>query len=637
MRRRLLAILIVLAVLGAPFTALAAESAVIVRALSLAEFPRVGLELDVPTAGSGSNATPSFEVFENGRSVEVVKTDEVEAEPVDVILGIDTSGSMRGASMDAAKQAARAFVAELQPESKVGLVSFSSTPRVVSPIGALSGALLEPAIGGLQAAGETALYDALRAIAQQASQAGVNRPVAVLLSDGGDTVSRGSFDDALKELKAAGVPVLVVALPSAEADRETLSTIASQTGGRLLEAPDAAGLVELYRSIAQQLQTTWNLTYVSNRPATKDLDIEIVVTQADREMRGSAVVTNPLFDPAASGEAAPLRPIPPASLITVAATAALVFIAVFAFIAGLALVFIRPKSALDRIKYYDQMQGTGDAADGAVDDYSGKVTSSIMGAIDAVAGKRGIKRFIYEQLDRAALPLRPTEYLTIHLLAVIAVGMLASLLTGGNFLVAVLAVIVATIAPLAYIEYRIRARHESFEQQLPDVLNLIAGALRAGWGLQQSVDLVVEQAAPPVSTEFARAQTEIRLGRAVEDALESVAERMQSVDFTWAVTAIGIQRDVGGNLAEVLDVVSATIRDRAALKRQISGLTAEGRLSAYILMGLPFLLIAVLSVVNPEYLGTLFTTGAGLVMLLIGVVLLIVGGIWLRNIVTIEV
>jgi len=638
MRRRLLIATIVITLIASVGVAYADELAVIVRDVSLAEFPRVKLQLDVPTTGASANTEPAFEIIENGRSVEVLSKDKMEADPIDVILAIDTSGSMRGASLEAAKNAAKAFIQELQPESKVGVVAFASKPRVVSPIGPQS-ALLGAAIDGLQAADETALYDALSAVAAQSAQAGVTRPVAVLLSDGGDTVSRGTLDAALKALRAAKTPVLVVALPSAEADSDALQTIATQTGGRFLGVADAKNLVEVYRTLAQQLQTTWNVTYVSNRPATKDLDVEVRVTQTGQTMTmvGSALVGNPLFDPAASSDASPLNPVPPANLITVVGTAILVFVAVFAFVASLALVFIRPKSALDKLKYYDQLQGTGDMADAATDDYSGKVTSSIMGAIDAVAGKRGIKRFVYEQLDRAGLPLRPTEYITIHLLAVIAVGIVAGLLSGGSLAISVVVAVAATLLPIAFIQYKISSRRDSFEQQLPDVLTLIAGALRAGWGLQQSVDLVVEQMAPPVSTEFARAQTEIRLGWAVEDALESVAERTQSLDFTWAVTAIGIQRDVGGNLAEVLDVVAATIRDRGALKRQISGLTAEGRISAYILMGLPFVLLLLLSVVNPEYLGSLFTTVPGLVMLLIGAVLLVIGGIWLRNIVTIEV
>jgi tight adherence protein B len=224
----------------------------------------------------------------------------------------------------------------------------------------------------------------------------------------------------------------------------------------------------------------------------------------------------------------------------------------------------------------------------------------------------------------------------MHLAIVIVAGVLAMWVSGSVF-VGVLAVVVAVIVPLLVVDARIRGRKAAFEAQLPDVLNLIAGALRAGWGLQQSIDLVVEQMGPPVSDEFARAQTEVRLGRSVEEALETVARRTQSEDFSWAVTAIGIQRDVGGNLAEVLDVVAATIRDRGALKRQISGLTAKGRLSAWILLVLPFVLVFALSVLNPAYMLGLFTTVPGLVMMAIGVTLLIVGALWLRTIVTIEV
>jgi tight adherence protein B len=268
--------------------------------------------------------------------------------------------------------------------------------------------------------------------------------------------------------------------------------------------------------------------------------------------------------------------------------------------------------------------------------YSSRVTSSVMGAVDYVAGKRGINTFVYEQLDRAGWPLRPTEYIVMHLAIVIVAGVLAMWMSG-SVLVGILVVVAAVIVPLIVVDARIRSRHAAFEAQLPDVLNLIAGALRAGWGLQQSIDLVVEQMSPPVSSEFARAQTEVRLGRSVEEALETVARRTQSEDFSWAVTAIGIQRDVGGNLAEVLDVVAATIRDRGALKRQISGLTAEGRLSAWILLVLPFVLVFTLSVLNPAYMLGLFTSVPGLVMIAIGSTLLVVGAVWLRNIVTIEV
>jgi len=439
----------------------------------------------------------------------------------------------------------------------------------------------------------------------------------------------------VKALQAAGVPVLVVALPSAEADVGVLETIATQTGGRFVGVAKADALTSVYQDLARGLQTTWDVIYVSRRPSTKDIDLVISVTEAGRTLTGSTTIPNPLFDATVDRETLTLDPVPAANMMTLAGAAALVFVSAFALVAGLVLLFVRPKSALDHIRYYDQMHEASETP-AAGEEYSSRVTSSLMGAVEYVSGKRGISTFVYEQLDRAGCPLRPTEYIAAHLLSVVAAGALATWLSGG-LAVGILVIVLTVLGPIMVVDARIRARERAFEQQLPDVLNLIAGALRAGWGLQQSIDLVVEQMAPPVSTEFARAQTEVRLGRPVEEALETVARRTRSEDFSWAVTAIGIQRDVGGNLAEVLDLVAATIRDRGALKRQIAGLTAEGRLSAWILLLLPFVLIGLLIVVNPAYIAALFATSAGIIMLVIGGVLLLTGALWLRSIVTIEV
>lgn len=632
-RRAHIVVLIALLVLSIAAPAFGQQDGIIVRSVSVDEFPRVKVQMDVPVVGSDEDSQADVRVVENGRSAEVISAKAVPAEPVDVFLVVDTSGSMKGASLQAAKSAASAFMQELQAGSRVSIIAFSATASMVTPMAVDAGTVVPAAVESLQATGETALYDALCLTARESLRAGARRPIAVVLSDGGDTVSRNSLDGAIKELRGAGIPVLVVGLPSAEADSAVLETIASQTGGRFVGITQLDMLTETYRDIARGLQTTWDVTYVSHRPATKDIDVEIALTQAGQTIVGSTIVANPLFDPESSNGDIALKPVPPASVITLAGAGLLVFLAMFAFVTGIALIVVRPRTALTTLKFYDQMQA-GDIA-AASEDYSSKVTSSLVGAVDYLAGKHGIKRFVYEQLDRAGWPLRPAEYITMHLAIVIGAGGAASLLSG-SFILSLLAVLLATVVPLAIVDARIRSRGNAFAQQLPDVLALIAGALRAGWGLQQSIDLVVEQMSPPVSSEFARAQTEVRLGRQVEDALATVAQRTQSEDFTWAVTAIGIQRDVGGNLAEVLDVVAATIRDRQALKRQISSLTAEGRLSAWILLLLPFVLIGALLMLNPNYLSGLFH-GDGMLMLVIGVVLLVIGALWLRKIVTIEV
>lgn len=632
MRHRLAALTLA-AVLVCCGTASAQDAGLVVRDVSVSEFPRVRLQIDVPASDAVTAA--AFDFRENGHEVEIMSATSIQADPMDVFLVLDTSGSMRGPSLDAAKSAARAFLVELQAGSRAGVVAFSETARTMAPLGASDGPVMEAAIDGLDAGGETALYDALRTTAEQATRSGAKRPIAILLSDGGDTVSRGSLDEGVKALQAAGVPVLVVALPSAEADVGVLETIATQTGGRFVGVAEADALTSVYQDLARGLQSTWDVVYVSRRPSTKDIDLLISVTDADHALTGSATIPNPLFDATAGRDVRVLDPVPAANLMTLAGAGALVFVSVFALVAGLVLLFMRPKSALDHIRYYDQMHEAAEAP-AAGEEYSTRVTSSLMGAVEYLAGKRGVSAFVYEQLDRAGWPLRPTEYITAHLLFVIAAGALTAWLSS-SLAVGVLVIALAVLVPIIVVDARIRSRERAFEVQLPDVLNLIAGALRAGWGLQQSIDLVVEQMAPPVSTEFARAQTEVRLGRPVEEALETVARRTRSEDFSWAVTAIGIQRDVGGNLAEVLDLVAATIRDRGALKRQIAGLTAEGRLSAWILLLLPFVLIGMLMVVNPGYIAGLFATGPGLVMLVIGGVLLLVGALWLRSIVTIEV
>lgn len=612
--------------------ALAASQPLVLGDVTLDEYPRVGLKVTVPGELSATGSNARFTVKENGRNVEVLKAAQPKTEPVDVVLVIDTSGSMQGDAMAAARDAADAFAARLEQDSRVAIIAFANRPRLVRPLSTV-GPGLSGDVASLDAQGETALYDGLAMAAREAQRVEVRRPVIVLLSDGGDTVSRSDLDTVLKQVRAATAPVLVVALPSAEADFGILRSIAAQSGGRFSTVAHTDQLTRFYESLAKELQTTWQVTYVSNRPSTKDLDIEVSVEAGGKEASGGSVVQNPVFR-GVSSEVDALAPVAPASLLTLVAAVLLVFISVAAAAAAGALLIIRPRTTLSHVRYYDQMQKAG-VGEGE-GEYSGKMTSSILGAVEYIAGKRGMKRFVYEQLERAGLPIRPTEYIAGHLILVLVAGVFVQV-TLGKILLSILAVVMATVLPIIWVGSRRASRQRAFDDQLPDVLNLMAGSLRAGWGLQQSIDLVVEQMNDPVSTEFQRAQTEVRLGRAIEDGLMSIADRIESDDFRWAVTAIGIQRDVGGNLAEVLDIVAKTIRDRSALRRQIAALTAEGRLSAWILMLLPFVLIVLIGVLNPEYISKLATTGPGILMALIGVSLLVVGGLWLRKVVVIEV
>jgi len=177
-------------------------------------------------------------------------------------------------------------------------------------------------------------------------------------------------------------------------------------------------------------------------------------------------------------------------------------------------------------------------------------------------------------------------------------------------------------------------RQKAFADQLEDSLQLMAGSLRAGHSLLQALASVAKEAELPTSEEFARVINETRVGRELGGALEETAERMGSEDFLWVTQAVAINREVGGNLAEVLDQVGHTIRERNQIRRQVKALSAEGKLSALVLMALPFGIAAFLTISNPAYMAKFTESFAGYAMVAAAVVLLIVGGLWLRKVVS---
>jgi tight adherence protein B len=186
---------------------------------------------------------------------------------------------------------------------------------------------------------------------------------------------------------------------------------------------------------------------------------------------------------------------------------------------------------------------------------------------------------------------------------------------------------VASLAPYAFVLRAGHKRRNLMGEQLADTMSILATSMRAGYSFMQALDTVSKEIGEPSAGEFQRVVAEIRLGRPVDEALEAMAERVGSDDMRWAVIAIDVQRQVGGNLAEVLDIVAGTVRERAYIRRQIRVLSAEGRLSVVILSAIPFGLLAYLAIVNPEYLEPLFTTPPGIAMLIVGG-LAVAMGIW---------
>ncbi|MFW3172711.1 type II secretion system F family protein [Geodermatophilus sp. CPCC 206100] len=250
-------------------------------------------------------------------------------------------------------------------------------------------------------------------------------------------------------------------------------------------------------------------------------------------------------------------------------------------------------------------------------------------AVERALVKRGAVASGAAALERAGMSMALPDVVLLVGLGTLVLGALGLVLGGP-----VAALLLAPVAPLGarlLVSVRSSRRQAAFGEQLDDALQLMASSLRAGHSLLRAVDSVATEAAAPTSEEFARIVNETRVGRDLGDALDEVAERMDSDDFRWIAQAIAIHREVGGNLAEVLDTVGHTIRERNAIRRQVKVLSAEGKLSAIVLMALPFGVIGFLSVANPDYLSGFTESLAGYVMLGVVAVLLLVGALWLRK------
>jgi tight adherence protein B len=252
-----------------------------------------------------------------------------------------------------------------------------------------------------------------------------------------------------------------------------------------------------------------------------------------------------------------------------------------------------------------------------------------------IAERVGLLARVEEKLEQADLPIRPTEAIFFYGVGEFVV-LLGALLLFGVAAGAVLALF-AAIGPLAFLTIRGSRRLRKFERQLPDVLTLLAGSMRAGFSFAQGLEAVAEEAPEPSGRELQRCFTESRLGRPIEDSMEDSANRMHSVDLMWAVMAIRIQREVGGNLAELLDTVARTMTQREQLKHEMLALTAEGRLSAWILGVFPPGFALVLFAIQPDYMKVLFDNGIGVVAVIIATVMAGLGFFWLRRMMAIEV
>jgi tight adherence protein B len=256
--------------------------------------------------------------------------------------------------------------------------------------------------------------------------------------------------------------------------------------------------------------------------------------------------------------------------------------------------------------------------------------------MDKVLTKRGFAADLATDLARADIKMTVTEFLGLSGLSTAALFLVGTLILGGPVIGLVLG-IVGFFAPRVYVKITQGKRLKAFNNQLADAVMLLANSLRSGYSLLQSMDTMAKQLAEPIGSEFARVVREIGLGIPNEVAFQNLLRRIDSDDLDLMITAINVQHEVGGNLAEILDKIGNIIRERIRIKGEIQTLTAMQRVSSYLITALPVIMAVVISVINTEYMETLWTTMCGWIMLATAIIMLVIGFLIIQKIVDIEV
>lgn len=568
------------------------------------------------------------------------------------MLVIDTSGSMGVSGMTTVRAATKRYLDIVPADVAVGVVSFASTAGVeLEPT--LDRAAVQKVANSLASHGDTSLYAAVDLASRSLASAGDG--TIVLLSDGADTVNpdkAGAQAAVIAALANGGQRVTVVQFRSNDPAASTaLNALAATPGGVLVKAEDAAQVGAAFAAAARELETQSAVTIPLPSALTPGAHQIVLsgtvngkpfVTEAAVE--GAAVVVTPSPTATPAGQVpppdtgvslAPLRLSNLTPMAWVAAILAALAVGVLAYVLLTPTLQTRRESRVEAIR-----QLVADSS------YSPRGSSSALGPISeglsswgdrAMAGRSQTPRLM-RLLERAGWVLRPGEWLVLVLLAGLVGGLLGfSLLQSDPALGFIVGALPGLLLPHVVLSMAADRRAARFDQQLPDLLNLVATSLSSGFALPQALDGIVREAAEPVRTEFSRALAETRIGIDIADALERLGHRMGSRSLEWAVMAIRIQRDVGGTLSDTLRTTAATLREREVLNGQVRTLSAEGRLSAVILIALPVFMLGYQLLVNYEYIKLLWTTPIGLMMCGVTLVLLAIGLVWIRNIVKIEV
>jgi tight adherence protein B len=543
-----------------------------------------------------------------------------------IVLAVDRSRSMDGQPLTDAVEAARAFVAAKPAEDRISVLTYATEPIFLTGF-QTSTTDADSALRSIStdAVAGTKLYDALVLSANSlASEAYLGR-VIIIVTDGNETRSEATVEETIAAAQEAGVSVYVVGIESAHFNPRPLQRIAEETGGSYYGAADSAALAGVYDSIAEELSRTWRLEYVTS--ALPSEPIQLTATAGSESASVEVVAPG---DPVVTRKPALEGRLPEQFFGTFWGQASFAVVVGLIVLLAAAFAFASPRGTWLKGRLEPHVATQRRVKQSGRERL--KIAAGLFHATENALGKFKPWHRLQRVLERADLPLRTVEFVYLMLGAGLLGGLVSAGLTQSVPLIAV-GLLSGAALPYFFVSFKAKQRVRAFENQLPDLLVTMAAGLKAGHSFRQALQSVVDEDQPPASKELNRVLTETRLGRPMDEALADMAARIGSKNFEFVITAVTIQRQVGGSLAGLFDMVADTVRNRQQFAKKIKGLTAMGRASAYVLVGLPFFIAFMLTLLNSQYMRPLWHTSQGHKLILVMFVMIGIGSLILRKIV----
>jgi tight adherence protein B len=619
-------------VLAAAVLAGAASGAAPSQQLHLAEaagttFPAKSYILTLPTPKALSDSDVT--VRENGQRVprvSVLRQGTAKAASA-VVLAIDESLSMEGKPSAAAFAAARAFAKGANPNESIAVVTFNGDVKVLQPF-TTSAADIDKALAKTpKFEYGTKMYDALEQSLQLIKSAGAPAASVIVLTDGADVGSKSSAATALGDLKKAHVRAFPVGLRSRAYNAGALRHTASTTGGSYVEANSPRDLSPLLVKIGHRLSSEYLVNYTSYANPSTKVVVAVSVKGFPRPAR-TAYATPALH-------IVPAPPYKPSPVNTVLQSGWVLFLValVFAFLIGAAVIIgtsTKPVGLVDRVGGFVSTAPRGPAAA----EPAAERGPSLISRVSARASRSHWGDRLEETLELAEVKVSPLQFVTLTAVVTIAAVVILGLIVGP------VGAILAAFTPFlvrAVVLQRVSRKRKTFAEQLPDNLEVLASSLRSGHSLVSAMKVVAEDAVEPSRTEFQRILADEQFGVQLEDAIRVTVKRMDNKDIDQVALVARLQREMGSNSAEVLDRVVETVRARMELRRVIRTLTAQGRLSRWILTLLPIALAVILTLLSSTYMHPLYYTTLGRFLLVLAAISVALGSWIIGKIVDIRI